>query len=369
MPWAYGWTGRFKMQARQPRSEKPLPPPGRMETIWLALAPILGRLSLAALAALLGLYVFAKIAHEMSEAETLRFDRAVLHFFHAYSTPGFHAVMKAVSWLAGLGPQCVLVVFVVAFFALKRRFWPDGAALLVAVIGGAGLITGLKALFHRARPDTIYDRLGYSFPSGHSFFSLVIYGMIAYWLARDLPPRARRSAWTLAVFVIALVGFSRAFLGEHYPSDVAAGFAVGLFWLWGCLALPTAFHRRKRDISPEEARARYERGRARLKEAALLLPSLVRLAARLSRDPRVPVSRKVGLALLGGYLALPFDLIPDFIPILGVADDIILASVTLRWVLKAVPPEVVRAHWDGGTDLLDLLNRARAGINNLMNRD
>jgi membrane-associated phospholipid phosphatase len=106
----------------------------------------------------------------------------------------------------------------------------------------------------------IFAHLGYSFPSGHSFFALVVYGMLAYWLTRDAPRRARRWGWALAVGLILLVGFSRVFLGEHYPSDVAAGYAVALPWLWGCLALPTAFHRGGRDVSTQEAAARSAAG-------------------------------------------------------------------------------------------------------------
>ena len=116
------------------------------------------------------------------------------------------------------------------------------------------------------------------------------------------------------------------------------------------------------------AAARRERGRALLKETALFLPNLIKLATRLARDPRVPRSRKIGLILLAGYLALPFDLIPDFIPILGVADDIILVSVTLGWVAKAVPSDVIREHWDGAGDPFALLERARAGLNSLRGR-
>ncbi|BDI29612.1 hypothetical protein CCAX7_16630 [Capsulimonas corticalis] len=103
-------------------------------------------------------------------------------------------------------------------------------------------------------------------------------------------------------------------------------------------------------------------GRAQIKEAARFLPNLIKLAARLLRDPRVPRSRKAGLALLAGYLASPIDLIPDFIPVLGVADDLILAALTLTWVVKAVPAEIVREHWDGETDLFGLLDKVRRGI-------
>jgi hypothetical protein len=63
---------------------------------------------------------------------------------------------------------------------------------------------------------------------------------LAYLLSRDAPPRRRRQYWGATVVVILLVGFSRVFLGVHYPSDVVAGFLVALPWLWGCLALPQA---------------------------------------------------------------------------------------------------------------------------------
>jgi membrane-associated phospholipid phosphatase len=79
-----------------------------------------------------------------------------------------------------------------------------------------------------------------SFPSGHAFFSLTIYGMLAYLLSRDAPPRRRRQRWGATVVAILLVGFSRVFLGVHFPSDVVAGFLVALPWLWDCLALPQA---------------------------------------------------------------------------------------------------------------------------------
>jgi uncharacterized membrane protein YkvA (DUF1232 family) len=239
---------------------------------------------------------------------------------------------------------------------------------LVAGVGGVGVVSGLKYLFHRPRPDAVFDVLGYSFPSGHSFFALVVYGFLAYVLTRDMVGRRKEWIWLACVLAILLVGFSRVFLGEHYPSDVVAGFAVGLPWLWGCLALPTAFRRNGHKLSLDEIQAQFNTGKAELKEAALFLPNLLKLCVRLARDTRVPISRKIGLALLTGYLAMPFDLIPDFIPVIGVADDIILVTVTIHWVISAVPREVVTEHWDGTTDLFALLDGARDGIRKLMNR-
>jgi membrane-associated phospholipid phosphatase len=231
---------------------------GWLQTQWLALVPILGRVTLAIIFATTAMFVFVMLAHEVAEGETRRFDTAVLSFFHTHQSPGLHVLMQAVSWLAGPIPQSGVLVLGILGFTLAGRFWPDGLTMLVGGVGGAGLIIGLKRMFHRPRPEEIFAHLGYSFPSGHSFFALVVYGMLAYWLMRDAPPRYRRWGWVLATTVILLVGFSRVFLGEHYPSDVAAGYAVALPWLWGCLALPTAFHRWGRDLSPEEVAVRSE---------------------------------------------------------------------------------------------------------------
>ena len=121
--------------------------------------------------------------------------------------------------------------------------------MLVAIGGGELLIIGLKALFHRPRPSEVFAGLGYSFPSGHSFFAVTLYGMMAYWLTRATP--ARRWVWVPAVLLILAIGFSRIYLGVHYASDVLAGFCVGLPWLWACLALPTAFRPpSERDPTP-----------------------------------------------------------------------------------------------------------------------
>jgi membrane-associated phospholipid phosphatase len=210
------------------------------EAVWRVVRLILGRLTLAIAAAFVALFLFAYVAHEMLEGETRAFDTAAILFFRRHPSPGVHALMTAISWLAGTGPLIVTVLLAAAGFWRTGRFWPDGVSLLVASVGGAGVLLGLKDFFHRPRPDPVFARLGYSFPSGHAFFALTIYGMLAYLLSRDAPPRRRRQRWGATVVAILLVGFSRVFLGVHYPSDVVAGFLVALPWLWGCLALPQA---------------------------------------------------------------------------------------------------------------------------------
>jgi uncharacterized membrane protein YkvA (DUF1232 family) len=93
----------------------------------------------------------------------------------------------------------------------------------------------------------------------------------------------------------------------------------------------------------------------KLKEYALLVPRLVKLLWRLSRDPRVPARSKATLFLLMGYLASPVDLIPDFLPGIGQADDIIIAAFALDQMLNRIPEHIVKEHWDGDEDVLEVV--------------
>ncbi len=92
-----------------------------------------------------------------------------------------------------------------------------------------------------------------------------------------------------------------------------------------------------------------------LKEYLLIAPRLVKLIWRLARDPRVPARNKATLLLLTGYLASPIDIVPDFIPGLGHLDDLVIAAFALDQILNRVPPEVVRDHWDGEEDVLQIV--------------
>jgi uncharacterized membrane protein YkvA (DUF1232 family) len=84
-----------------------------------------------------------------------------------------------------------------------------------------------------------------------------------------------------------------------------------------------------------------------LGEAMRLLPDLLRLLRRLAADANVPRAARVRLVLLLGYLALPFDIVPDFVPLLGYADDAIIVSLVLRSVVRRTGAPLVRRHWPG----------------------
>ena len=98
-----------------------------------------------------------------------------------------------------------------------------------------------------------------------------------------------------------------------------------------------------------------------LRESLRILPDLVRLLTRLARDPGLPRGVRVRLALLLGYLALPIDLVPDVVPVLGYADDAIVVVLVLRSVVRRVGVDPLRAHWPGTDDGFATLCRL-AGI-------
>jgi uncharacterized membrane protein YkvA (DUF1232 family) len=88
-----------------------------------------------------------------------------------------------------------------------------------------------------------------------------------------------------------------------------------------------------------------------------LVPDLVRLVRRLLADPGTPTSVRIGLAGLLAYLLSPVDLIPDFLPVVGAADDLIIAAVVLRWAGRRVGLDNLRAKWSGDPAGFDLLRR------------
>ena len=103
--------------------------------------------------------------------------------------------------------------------------------------------------------------------------------------------------------------------------------------------------------------------RGSLRQAFRLLPDVLRLVRRLASDRTLPRGIRVRLALLLAYLALPVDLIPDVIPVIGYADDAIIVIAVLRSVVRRAGIDPVRAHWPGTDDGFSVLMRL-TGIGN-----
>lgn len=147
---------------------------------------------------------------------------------------------EAMRDVTGLGSAAVLVLIATAavgFLALLRR-WSDALLLLIAVCGGQVLSSLLKLGIDRPRPDLVPHLAQVqtlSFPSGHAMMSAITYLTLGSLVARIVPGRATKVyVGTLAVLLTLLVGFSRIYLGVHWPSDVLGGWCAGFAWATLC---------------------------------------------------------------------------------------------------------------------------------------
>ena len=187
----------------------------------------------ALLAAVVALFLFGWLAEEMLEGDTQKFDMSVRNAVHQHATPALTRVMQAFSFLGSVGTVSVLCVVILGAFLYFHR--SRLAALLgITMVGMGALDEALKLAFRRPRPVAFFGPTpnSYSFPSGHAFGSVCFYGVLAAILAtRVRGTAAKWSVWTVAILLMAMIGFSRIYLGVHYPSDVIAGYCAGAVWV------------------------------------------------------------------------------------------------------------------------------------------
>ena len=179
------------------------------------------------------IWAFAELADEVVEGESRRFDRAVLIWIHTHSPEWLEVPMRLITALGYY--WVVLPLLIAAVFAFYLKGWRLSATLLLVSTGGGTLLTGvLKAVFGRARPelfDTGYTASFYSFPSGHAAVAAGFYGTLTLILAYRLRGFARWTVVACGVLLVLLIGFSRLYLGVHYPTDVLAGFLAAPLWV------------------------------------------------------------------------------------------------------------------------------------------
>ena len=194
-----------------------------------------------------------KLASEMLEGDTLALDRMLLT---ALRQPGDLGTPIGPAWLPGtmiditaLGGTTNLTlisVLAIAFLLLLGRF---RHAIYMAAATGGGAIFGtlLKSLFARARPEVVPHLIevhSLSFPSGHALNSAIVYLTLAVLIARELELRRMRIFVVgAAALLVLLIGFTRLYLGVHFPSDVLAGWMLGASWALAMGMIADLLHR------------------------------------------------------------------------------------------------------------------------------
>lgn len=155
----------------------------------------------------------------------------------------------AIDWtaLGGVPVLCLLLLISIGYLLLIRR--PRTAVfLLLATSGGIALSFYLKTVFYRPRPDFLQHLANVSttsFPSAHAMASCVVYLTIGSLLAHTTPVRREKHYFMGAAALLTIViGLTRVYLGVHFPSDVVAGWAIGLVWVLICHAIMIQLQRR-----------------------------------------------------------------------------------------------------------------------------
>ena len=189
-------------------------------------------------------WLFLVIAGEVLEGDTHAIDTKLLRAIRAADDPetlrGPPWMKESVRDVTALGgyPVMILTTLGVVGFLSLAGHPRDARYVLTAVAGGWILAYSLKSVFARPRPDIVphlSDVVSSSFPSGHSLMSAVVYLTIGSMLTNVV--ESVRLKWYflgVAAFLALLVGLSRLGMGVHYPSDVVAGWCLGLAWAEVC---------------------------------------------------------------------------------------------------------------------------------------
>jgi undecaprenyl-diphosphatase len=159
-------------------------------------------------------------------------DSAIYHMLQELRTAPGDAVMIAITEL-GDTTVVAAVTLVVLLWLMWKRAWRTAAYWLIAIAGASALNSAIKVALHRARPGELLSSgwSAFSFPSGHSTVNVVLYGFLAFLIARDLHPAWRLMVALGAALLIFLIASSRLYLGAHWFSDVIGGLAFGSAWL------------------------------------------------------------------------------------------------------------------------------------------
>lgn len=189
--------------------------------------------------ALLSVLFFGWLAEEVLENDTAHFDDAIRSAVHAHASVPLTYAMRAVSDIGAPAGVTLITLgaCVILWRAGRRR---EAVVLAITMIGSQVVMYTLKVSFHRHRPEAYFnlrEPTSFSFPSGHAVSAFCLYGMLAHlWSEQTANAVQKRLAWIGAALMAAMIGFSRIYLGVHYPSDVIAGYAAGMVWIGGVIS-------------------------------------------------------------------------------------------------------------------------------------
>jgi undecaprenyl-diphosphatase len=211
-------------------------------------------LTLGVLITLIFIIFFFSIIQDLLQKDSLiQADLRIINLVQIFRSLSFNSFMLFVTNL-GEGQVVFLGVVIAGVILAMFKYWRYLITLIMSVLGGEIFVWAIKNIFERPRPPLVNALLpesGYSFPSGHAFVALSFYGLIIYFFYREFKSRILKAmAVVSGLLIILAIGFSRIYLGVHWPSDVLASYVSSAAWLTALIT--TLEIRRKFSLKEKE---------------------------------------------------------------------------------------------------------------------
>ena len=186
--------------------------------------------------------IFVHLSTEILETDTQFIDTSISNIVYSFRTPALTAIM---TFISDLGADYMLIIMVIIIIIMIWKKHRQEAFLFIIITFMGVLINSTQKLFfQRPRPmiDPLIVESSYSFPSGHAMNSFVFFAVLSFYIYHF----TRRKLFSIilslvCLFIVLLIGFSRIYLGVHYPSDIIAGYLVGFWWFIISLVIEKTF--------------------------------------------------------------------------------------------------------------------------------
>jgi len=182
---------------------------------------------------LLSVFAFAYLAHEVVQENEKAFDTKVSNFFMSFSNDRVISIMKFFTFFGTIQFLIPAYILLIIYFYRKKQY-RYCINIAIISISSAALMFALKDIFHRARPQLpiIKSFITYSFPSGHALTSFIFCSIIIYLVWKSALQKFWKWLFIILLLMFTLIiGISRIILRMHFPTDVVAGFCLGIAWV------------------------------------------------------------------------------------------------------------------------------------------
>lgn len=197
--------------------------------------------------------VFFVMLFLVESGKAAAFDDAVRFFFYDMRSDALTSAAKAITYLGNWQSVTVLCIILLIIKPTRVKY---GVPVSAGAISVTVINKIIKNLVRRDRPDQIYHLIkqgGYSFSSGHSITSMFVFGILIYLVRVNMQNRTAANVLTVILAIpMVCIGLSRIYLGVHYPTDVLAGWALGVAVMMIVIEISDRISRRSQDPSPHE---------------------------------------------------------------------------------------------------------------------